>query len=713
MAVKVAHNGIEIDGTLYPLYSGAVHYWRHERKVWALILDRVLEMGFKFVESYVPWSVHETAHGVFDFGEEDSRKDLAGFLSLCREKGLFVLLRPGPHINSELTYFGFPERIFERKELLARTAEGAPAVITVPPRFFPAPSYASPEFYEEVGGWFDAFCHVVKPFLHPCGPVVGLQADNEMSFFFRTATFDQDYSDAAISLYHDFLAKKHGTIEALSQVYARRYARFQDVMPPREFAACHILELPYYLEWQEYKEFLIYYAIKRTSDMLRERGMNNVFFFHNFPPAFPSTPQHVPGAESAVDIAGVDLYLKKTDYDGLSAAARFLSASSRLPFIPEFGSGCWLWWKPINLEDQRFANYAVFMNGIKAVNHYMLADRDRWYGAPIARDGRVRQERFDFYRELNQFLNETNFHEFKIQTDAVLLNMRDYERFEQLNYLLTPLPREVLGEMPFDWFCGSPRIDGLRDPIATRYRRQHRALRLGFSQAGYPLSLADSDVSLDTLDSFKVVVAPTFDFMSRALQKRLVMYALKGGTLVLGPRMPVLDELMRENSRFATHLYQHTGHAGEFNYNGLLLQDVDFFKNAQPFIEWEGKTIAYERSMERGLVIFLGFIFPDYTGIERAPHVAEIMRKIAVRAGLRQPFPPDDPLIETMLHAAGDGRRLLFVANPTGQDRNPGIAISPADTLKDWRTGEVFSSNKSKIQMSGYSIRVFTVEGGE
>ena len=67
-------------------------------------------LGLTFVESYVPWGVHETAEGRFDFGEDDPRKDLGAFLDLAKELGLYVFLRPGPHVNAELPYFGLPRR---------------------------------------------------------------------------------------------------------------------------------------------------------------------------------------------------------------------------------------------------------------------------------------------------------------------------------------------------------------------------------------------------------------------------------------------------------------------------------------------------------------------------------------------------------------------------------------------------------------------------
>ena len=65
------------------------------------ILDKVKGMGFEVVTTYIPWEIHEVKKGVFDFGEREPSKDIDKFLTICEEKGLKVLARPGPQINSD------------------------------------------------------------------------------------------------------------------------------------------------------------------------------------------------------------------------------------------------------------------------------------------------------------------------------------------------------------------------------------------------------------------------------------------------------------------------------------------------------------------------------------------------------------------------------------------------------------------------------------
>src|ERR1700710_890921 len=65
---------------LLPLWSGAMHYWRHPPEDWSPCLDAMKAMGLRLVDTYIPWGVHETAQGTFDFGERYARLDVARFI---------------------------------------------------------------------------------------------------------------------------------------------------------------------------------------------------------------------------------------------------------------------------------------------------------------------------------------------------------------------------------------------------------------------------------------------------------------------------------------------------------------------------------------------------------------------------------------------------------------------------------------------------------
>ena len=198
MTVTLTHHGLEIAGKAVPVYSGSVHYWRLERALWPKILDRVRELGFGMIETYIPWSVHETAPGVHDWGQIDDRKDIDAFMSLCEARGLWLMVRPGPLINAEMTDFGYPEWVLLDPAVQARSAGGSLHLDAAwglhPPRPFPVPSYASEAFFQAVGGWFDAICPVIDRHLAPDGCVVAVQSDNETTYLFHDKPYATDYS---------------------------------------------------------------------------------------------------------------------------------------------------------------------------------------------------------------------------------------------------------------------------------------------------------------------------------------------------------------------------------------------------------------------------------------------------------------------------------------------------------------------------------------
>ena len=173
MPVTLTERGLDIDGRSVPVYSGSVHYWRLERDLWPLILDRVQALGFGMIETYIPWSIHEIAPGLFDWGTIDPRKDVEAFCQLCEARGLYLLVRPGPLINAELTDFGFPEWVLLDPEVQAHTSVGSLHLDEAwgfhPPLQWPVPSYASPVFYKAVGQWFDAICPIIARHLAPSG----------------------------------------------------------------------------------------------------------------------------------------------------------------------------------------------------------------------------------------------------------------------------------------------------------------------------------------------------------------------------------------------------------------------------------------------------------------------------------------------------------------------------------------------------------------
>lgn len=678
MTISVTPRGLMADGEFIPVYSGALHYWRLERHLWDPILDNVKAMGFRMVCSYIPWAVHEVAPGEFDFGDQDPHKDIDAFLSLCEEKDIWVLVRPGPHINAELTHFGFPEWVLMNPQVQARTTTGSLAIFQgghfSPPKQFPIPSYASEELYRLVGRYFDQLCPILVKHLAPYrGCIVGCQTDNENCYFFRDRVYDLDYSDAATALYRMMLRDKYGTIAVLNQRYGTDYTDFDEVEPPHDFGASQKSELPWYFDWVEFKEFRITWSLVRIARMLQERGIVGVPIFHDVAwQFFPPLDMISLEAQPEIEWVGMNLYRNKEQYLAAVARMKYLAGSMKLPFVPEFGSGVWSHHtRTFDPHDEEFITLSAFMHGLKAVNYYMIVERERWQGSPVTRDNRRRLGYFNFYRKFNRFLEDNRFWEFDKQADVVLLQNYDLERFSALYSTLN---------VGFDYILGLPAglqvpdLDlGWRYDVASQLAPHEYGVNLlpksWLGRAGEILrsaqvdfNFSDTHLQLERIQRHKVACLPTVDFMDTVLQEKLVTYVRRGGRLVVGPGLPYLSMDMKPASVLGRYLS-------------------------------EPGTVR----IGRGKLVWL-----------EEPTLEGILGDVEIE----QPFILSDPRLDLAVHRNGE-RQILFVANPTAEEIKARLDFMGQRWFIDlWsEEGDWVSEDSLALTLPPFTVHIWEVLG--
>lgn len=688
-----AHNTSIVDD---PIFSGSMHYWRLERGLWSDILDTVKKMGFDTVCTYVPWSVHEIERGIFDFGTVNPDHDLDAFLTMCHEKGLRVLIRPGPHVNSELNLFGFPKRIIKDPEIQSRTADGTVVIFPSPPRMFPVPSYASKKLYREVAIYFDAVCPIIVKHIQT-GCVRAVQVDNEMSFFLRTQPYDQDYSDDSIALYRTYLNEKYLHIDSVNRAYGTRHTAFNDIYPPVDFLAENKEDIPYYMDWMEYKEYYILYGLSTIKAMLRERGIT-VPLYHNFPGICTKPPFNLIAAEQIVDFVGFDIYYYKEEYDTVKRCIQYLNACSRKPFVPEFSSGFVALpvpIKPIMFEDMRFTTMCAIMHGIKGMNFYMLVERERWVGSPIDRFGNIRKNKFNFYKELNEFLKRIDYQSYSKVNDICLLTNRDYGRLELASSLITPLP--TLRNVKPETYVSEDDV-GFSDVIQLENERLWDVFYYSLAAMRYSYTFGDTEMSAKQLSGFKIIVVPTFEFMKKRTQQKLVDYAMDGGTLVVGPRIPRLDETMQPCNALAQYLDMPVHRHDTLEIADWAVRDADVFAmskrdeaqtglSVQPSSSADSheSNLAYIKAIGKGRIVHFGFLFPHGGGYindclkpsadpqhQVHPAMRRLIESVCGSCAVEPQLDIDDLSIDVTTHIS-DGKKLRFIANTS--DRRKTITL--------------------------------------
>lgn len=536
---------LDLGSAAVPLHSGAVHYWRMERSHWRRALESARSLGLGIVETYVPWGVHEI-NGAFDFGQTKDNLDLGAFLELASELDLAVIVRPGPHINAELTYFGLPERIVNHPECQARSPRGNPVIQPFPPCMFPAPSYASERFLEETGKWFDAVAEVVKPHIWPRGAVVMTQVDNESTFYFRNGPYDQDYHPDAIALYHAFLRETYGDIGALNVAYDSAFASFADVQAPTHFDARSLEDLPPHLDWAEFHEHLLARALTRMRARMEDAGLGGVPVIHNFAMGESGLPMTLPGAAKAAELVGLDYYHPAREHRTVKRRTSLLAGTFEFAYSPELGVGAPPWFTPLSHHDSLTTAMTAAAYGLRGFNLYMLVDRDRWYGAPIDNNGTPRTEAAAWKRWIAA-LQRTEFHRLERKAEVAIILPSEYRRLSRATHLFggvaSPSALEAIGGTPVDG-CSEETL-GLKGPVQILWWKAIARVTDALTRKGIPYVLIDADAAPERFEGFHVVYSPTFEFVSPARWKTLVELRRKGAMVIAGPAVPTLTDHMR------------------------------------------------------------------------------------------------------------------------------------------------------------------------
>lgn len=502
-----------------PFYAGAMHYWRVDPKRWPACLRTIHELGLTIVETYVPWRVHEPAEGRHDW---TGPNDLPRFLEAARTAGLAVVLRPGPHINAELTSFGLPDHVLADPACQARTAHGTPAWMPSPPRAFPIPSYASAAFQQRVHAWYAAVAEVIAPHLAPAGPVVALGIDNEAQLFFRLGAYDLDYHPDALAWWRD--------------------ATGLEGAPPRAWDPADVARC---ISWVRFKDQYLARALGAFAKALDEVGLGGLARFHNLPPGHPGLSdlrrlQHAIGGP-----VGLDAYTPRAGFRELRRRAISLVANAHpIPLAPEVGIGFFPWLPPLDAGDDRTRErdqlLTLLAAGVRGFNVFMAVERDRYYGAAITKAGAL-EPHAAWIKPLLAALAEVEWTSLRRHTPIALVDARADARFGAASCVadpLTPVLAEALGLGP----AGAAELG--TDPGAVTARRWQTAIASALELAQVPYAIVDEAATEDELAHYRAVIVPTTERVDHGLWQRVRALAEHKRTIVvLGPGTPTHDEL--------------------------------------------------------------------------------------------------------------------------------------------------------------------------
>ncbi|HEU4727376.1 MAG TPA: beta-galactosidase [Kofleriaceae bacterium] len=522
-----------------PFYAGAMHYWRIDPARWASCLAALHDVGLTLVETYVPWRVHEPAAGCHAW---DGPRDLARFLDAARAAGLAVVLRPGPHVNAELTSFGMPDHVLADPACQARTASGSPVWMPSPPRAWPVPSYASRAFRGRVHAWFAEVAEIVGPRIHPDGPVVAIGVDNEAQMFFRLGAYDHDYHPDAILDW--------------------REASGLDGDPPRAWDPADAARC---ISWLRFKDQYVAHALGAFARSLDEVGLGGVARFHNLPAGHHGL-YDLRGIQRAIGgPVGIDAYTPRTELRALrQRGIAAVGNAAPVPIAFEVGVGFAPWLPPLDAGDdptrERDQLLSLLATGIRGFNLFMAVERDRYYGAAIDRSGKLAPHAA-WIRTLIAALVELEWPTLRRAAPIAIVDGRADARFGQASCVLDPMT-PVVGELLRLGPAGAAELGG--DAAAVLARRWQAAIARALDLARVPYTVVDESATEAELAELRAVIAPTFDRIDRGLAHTLRALAEHPATahagtpagerpreraarkrvvVVIGPGTPAHDEL--------------------------------------------------------------------------------------------------------------------------------------------------------------------------
>ncbi|XP_030742868.1 beta-galactosidase-1-like protein 2 [Echinops telfairi] len=157
LGLQTKDQNFMLEGSAFWIFGGSVHYFRVPRQYWKDRLLKLKACGLNTLTTYVPWNLHEPERGKFDFS---GNLDLEAFIWMAAELGLWVILRPGPYICSEVDLGGLPSWLLQDPDMKLRT------------------TYKG--FTKATDHYFDHLMSRVVPLQYKHGgPIIAVQVENE------------------------------------------------------------------------------------------------------------------------------------------------------------------------------------------------------------------------------------------------------------------------------------------------------------------------------------------------------------------------------------------------------------------------------------------------------------------------------------------------------------------------------------------------------
>ena len=160
----------------FEIIAGEMPYARIPEKYWKQRIEMAKAMGCNTITTYVFWNYHETQPGKFDF--KTGNHNLAEFIRLVKEEGMWLIIRPGPYACAEWDLGGIPPYLLSIPDIKLRCSDA--------------------RYMQAVKRYIHVLAGILKPnLITHGGPVILLQIENEYGSYGN----DRQYLKKLVSLW--------------------------------------------------------------------------------------------------------------------------------------------------------------------------------------------------------------------------------------------------------------------------------------------------------------------------------------------------------------------------------------------------------------------------------------------------------------------------------------------------------------------------------
>ncbi|MBN1898414.1 MAG: beta-galactosidase [Spirochaetes bacterium] len=484
--IKIENRKLVLGKKELSLLSGEVHYWRLDPDSWGDVLDTVKEMGLEIVSTYIPWQFHEQEKKLDFTGSSSPRRDLVRFIKILEEKGLYLIVRPGPFIFSEWANKGVPDDLL--------------------------PFHKNHEMFKKRSKeYIHRISQVLEPYFYTRGgPVIMIQADNEIDIWSKLYEKDLGLLNSQ-GIFQDFLKEKYKTIKGLNRAWKTELKDFSKANP---VTSDIIDDISYKQRFLDFMHFRHFYTSRYANWVVSEYKTHvDIPVYLNAYPWLDT--QNWNDFQDIADLFGIDIYPAKEfsgsvfQHRSMMDKVRFLKTFAKIPFIAEFESGLWhgIHYKfgLLPPHHYRLICFSALAAGAAGWNWYMIVGRDNWYMAPINEWGKKKNELWPVFKNIIEV--------FKAMDPAGCTKLTDVS-------------------VSFDYLQGTDAFHRPDNPLL------------------HSLYESDTDYEFFDLEKKKIRKSILFysnqQFLSRRSQRHLLEYIEQGGCAVFFQEFPHKDETFQD-----------------------------------------------------------------------------------------------------------------------------------------------------------------------